>query len=312
MVPGGRDRRALSSYLPRQRPLVGFLLMLTSTALLPVMDGMAKHLSQTYPLMQVVWARYFFHLLTMLPLLLWRYGPRALWPRRPAVQLMRGLLLLVATMLFFAAISRMPLANAMSLLYVSPLLVTALAPFVLREFVGWPRRLAVVAGFIGVWVVLRPGTAGFELTGLLALAAGTVHALYLLITRRLAGSAAPLVTLAYTALVGAVIMSFVAAFFWQAPTPADFGLMVLMGLLAAVGHLLVILAFDVAPASLLAPVGYFEIVTATIVGLVVFGDFPDVWTWAGVAVIVGSGVFISVRERRSAPRPTTELAADGE
>lgn len=281
--------------------------MLGAAALLPLMDGLAKHLSQSYPLMQVVWARYFFHLLTMLPLLLWRYGPSSIWPKRPAVQLLRGVLLLAATMLFFGAISRMPLANAMSILYVSPLLVTALAPFVLQESVGWPRRFAVVAGFIGVWIVLRPGTSDFDLTGLLALAAGTVHALYLLTTRRLSGSAPALVTLAYTAVVGAVVMSVVTLFYWQTPSPADFGLMVLLGLFAAVGHLLVILAFDLAPASLLAPVGYFEIVTATIVGLVVFGDFPDAWTWVGVAVIVTSGVVISLREQRTRARARAEL-----
>ena len=276
--------------------------MLGATALLPVMDGMAKHLSQSYPLLQVVWARYFFHLLTMLPLLLWRYGPRSLWPDRPHVQLIRGALLLTATMLFFAAISRMPLANALALFFVSPLVVTALAPFMLGESVGWPRRLAVIAGFAGVWIVMRPGSGAFELTGLLAVAAGTVHGLYLLVTRKLSGTAPPLVTLAYTALVGAVVMSFVAIFAWRAPTPGDLGLMVLMGLLAAAGHLLVIWAFDLAPASLLAPAGYFEIVTATIVGLVVFGDFPDTWTWVGVAVIVASGVIISLREQRTRAR----------
>ena len=276
--------------------------MLAATALLPVMDGMAKHLSQSYPLLQVVWARYFFHLLTMLPLLLWRYGARSLWPRRPHVQFLRGALLLAATMLFFAAIAQMPLANALSLFFVSPLVVTALAPFLLGERVGWPRRIAVIAGFIGVWIVMRPGTSEFDLTGLLAVGAGTVHALYLLTTRKLSGSAPPLVTLAYTALVGAVGMSFVTLFFWQTPSLADLGLMVLMGLFAAAGHLMVIWAFDLAPASLLAPAGYFEIVTATIVGLVVFGDFPDGWTWVGVAVIVTSGVVISLREHRTRVR----------
>ncbi|MEX2536203.1 MAG: DMT family transporter [Trueperaceae bacterium] len=289
------------------RPLAGVLLMFGAAALLPVMDGLAKYLSETYPLMQVIWARYFFHLLTMLPLLLLRYGPQVLWPQRPAVQLLRGALLLGATMLFFSAISRMPLATALSLFFVSPLVVTGLAPFLLRETVGWRRWLAVLVGFAGALIVMRPGTDSFEMTGLLAVAAGVVHGLYLLTTRKLSGSAPPLVTLAYTALVGAVGMSVVVLFYWQPPTPAIFGLMVLMGLFAAAGHLMVIRALDFAPASLLAPAAYFEIITATIVGLVVFGDFPDAWTWVGMAVIAGSGIFISLRERKPSSRVDAQL-----
>lgn len=291
-----------SSAVAQHRPLAGLLLMLAAAALLPLMDGVAKHLSSSYPLTQVIWARYFFHLVTMLPWLIWRYGARSLWPQRPAVQLLRGALLLLATALFFTAISRMPLTTALTLLFVSPLVVTALAPVLLGERVGWPRWLAVLVGFAGVWIVMRPGTSAFMLSGLFAVAAGTVHALYLLTTRKLSGSSPPLVTLAYTAIVGAVGMSIVVPFDWTAPTLFGWFLMVLMGLLAASGHFFVIWAFDLAPASLLAPAGYFEIVTATIVGLVVFGDFPDGWTWVGVAVIVASGVFISVREQRAARR----------
>jgi drug/metabolite transporter (DMT)-like permease len=306
------SRRAVSGpegarAVVHSRPVAGFLLMLGAAALLPLMDGVAKFLSESYPLSQVVWARYFFHLLTMLPLLVWRYGAASLWPRRPGVQLLRGALLLLATGLFFTAISRMPLATALSLFFVSPLVVTALAPLLLGERVGLPRWLAVLIGFVGVWIVMRPGTGVFQLSGLFAVAAGTVHGLYLLVTRKLSGSAPPLVTLAYTALVGAVGMTIVAPLDWTGPTPVGWSLMVLMGLLAATGHLMVIRAFDFAPASLLAPAGYFEIVMATLIGLVVFGDFPDGWTWVGVGVIVASGVFISVREQRALERRGFEL-----
>jgi drug/metabolite transporter (DMT)-like permease len=120
----------------------------------------------------------------------------------------------------------------------------------------------------------------------------------MLTTRKLAGSAPPLVTLAYTALVGAVVMSALVGFVWVPPTPGDFGLMLLLGLLAAGGHFLIIKAFDHAPAAWLAPVGYSEIVTSTLVGYVAFGDFPDGWTWVGIAIIVVSGLYVSVRERR--------------
>lgn len=289
------------------RPVSGLLLMTAAAVLLPVMDGLAKYLSSNYPLIQVVWARYFFHLITMLPLLLWRNGPRSLWPRRPAVQLLRGVLLLSATALFFSAIARMELATALALFFVSPLVVTLFAPLLLGESVGWRRWLAVLAGMVGVWIVMRPGSGVFQLAGLLAVGAGTMHGLYLLTTRKLSGSAPPLVALAYTAIVGALVMSLIVIPVWVTPTGVDMLLMVLMGLLAAGGHLLVIRAFDFAPASLLAPAAYFEIVAATLVGLLAFGELPDGWTWVGVAVIVASGLFISVREKRLSARAASDI-----
>lgn len=289
---------ARAGQAPATRPLTAVALTLAALVLLPLMDGIAKHLSGPYPLGEVVWARYFFHLAAMLPVLLWRFGPRALWPRRIGVQVLRGGMLLGATALFFAAIDRMPLADALALFFVSPLVVTALAPLLLGEAVGMPRRLAVLGGFLGVVVILRPGSGAFEWAALLALGSGTVHGLYLLATRKLSGTAPPLVTLAYTALVGAVVMSLVVPAVWVPPAPRDLGLMASMGVLAALGHFLLIKALDYAPASLLAPFAYGEIVVATLVGYVLFGDLPDPWTWTGIAVIAASGVYVSVHERR--------------
>lgn len=286
--------------LPEVRPLTGLLLMLGAMVVLPIMDGFAKDLSSRHPVGQVVWARYLFHLLAMLPIVLWRFGPRSLWPRRVGVQVVRSGLLLGATVLFFAAIAQMALATALALFFVSPLVVTLLGPAVLGEQVGWRRWLAVLIGFAGVLVILRPGGGVFQPAALLALGAGVVHGLYLLATRKLAGSAPPLVTLGYTALVGAVVMSLVMVFRWSQPTPRDLAQMVLLGVLAALGHFLLIKAFDHAPATWLAPLGYSEIVTSTLVGLVAFGEFPDGWTWLGITIIIGSGVFISLRERRPA------------
>lgn len=281
--------------------------MLGAMVVLPVMDGFAKDLSSRHPVTQVVWARYLFHLLAMLPIVLWRFGPRSLWPRRAGVQVLRGGLLLAATVLFFAAIAQMELATTLALFFVSPLVVTMLAAPVLGERVGWRRWLAVSLGFAGVLVILRPGSGLVQAPALLALGAGVVHGAYLLATRKLSGSAPPLVTLGYTALVGAVVMSLVVVFRWVPPTPRDFGQMVLLGVLAALGHFLLIKAFDHAPATSLAPLGYSEIVTSTLVGLVAFGELPDGPTWFGIVIIVASGLFISVRERtgRATARPGT-------
>jgi len=138
----------------------------------------------------------------------------------------------------------------------------------------------------------------------LALGAGVLHGFYMLFTRRLAGSAPPLVTLGYTAVVGAVAMSAIAPFVWVRVAPADFAIMVLLGILAAGGHFLLIKAFDFAPASLLAPFTYSEIIVTTLLGLVFFGDFPEAWTWAGIAVVIGSGLYISLRERARGAGPS--------
>jgi len=198
----------------------------------------------------------------------------------------------------------MPLADALALIFVSPLLVTALSPWVLGESVGPRRKLAVLVGFLGALLIIRPGVGAIQWPALLALGAGVVFGLYLLTTRRLAGSAPPLVTLTYSAAAGALIMSFVAPVVWVVPSLTDLAGMVMLGAIAAGGHFLLIKSFDFAPASLLAPFTYSEIIMTTLLGFVFFGDFPDSWTWAGIAVIIGSGVYISLRERVRGARPS--------
>ncbi len=284
---------------PKTNLLLGTSLMLVAMVLLPVMDGLAKGLSERNPVSMIVWARYLFHLLFMLPILLWRFGWRGLVPQRLGLQLVRGGLLLAGTSLFFFALSLLPQATALALFFVSPLVVTVLAPVLLGERVGGWRLLAVVIGFLGIMLILRPGSGSFGWGALLALAAGVIHGFYMLFTRRLAGSAPPLVTLGYTAVVGAVVMSLLMPFLWVPPSLGDFGIMLSLGVLAASGHFLLIKAFDHAPATWLAPVGYFEMVTAVIYGFLAYGDLPDGLSWLGILVIVGAGVAISLKEQRA-------------
>jgi drug/metabolite transporter (DMT)-like permease len=289
---------AAESAAAGEHPLRGIALMVAAMVIVPLMDGLAKHLSADYPVLQVVWARYFFHLALLVPIVVWRYPLASLWPRRPVIQVLRGGLLLASTILFFFAIAAIPLADAIALVFVSPLVVTALSPFVLGEAVGVRRWSAVIVGFLGAMTVIRPGFQEIEPGSLMAIGAGSVYAFYLLTTRKLSGSAPPLVTLTYTALLGAGIMSLVAPFHWVPPDAAGLGQMIAMGAIAAVGHFLVIRAFDHAPAAVLAPFGYSEIVMATVIGLLAFGDFPDAWTWCGIAVLVASGIYISIREHK--------------
>ena len=281
----------------------GILLMLLAMIVIPVMDGLAKVLTADYPIAEVVWGRYFFHLLYLLPVVIIRYGTSALLPRHMGLQITRGGLLLSSTIFFFAAIAEMPLADSLALVFIYPIIVTALSSILLGEKVGIRRWGAVTVGFFGALIIIRPGFNDIDPGTIYAISAGVIYALYVIATRKLSGSTQPLVTLTFTALLGAVIMSSWVPFEWVTPSSTDWYLMAAMGACAALGHFLLIKAIDHAPASILAPFGYSEIIMATIIGYVVFGDFPDITTWLGVGVIILSGVYISIREHKASYVP---------
>lgn len=290
---------AAATPLGTERPLAGIACMALGVSLVPLMDGVAKYLSAEFHVLQIVWARFAFHIVWLLPILLWRLRVRDLLPRHPGLQLLRGAFLLGATLCYFAAISVMPIADALALLFVSPMICTMLSPWVLGERVGPWRWAAVAAGFAGALIVVRPGFGVFQWASLLALGAGICHGFYLVATRRLAGSTSPMITLLFTAVIGVLVMSLAQPAVWTRPGAGDWLLMALLGLFAASGHFLIIRGFDQASAPVVAPIGYFEIVVATLVGYIGFGDFPDRWTWLGIVVIVGSGVVITLREARA-------------
>lgn len=288
---------AVPAARPPDRPLLGIGLMLASVALLPIMDGFAKAMADSFAVVQLVWARFLFQSLLIVPLAL-ATSPRAmLRPSRLPLQVARGVGILIGTFLFFAAIRTMPIADALALLFIAPLIVTALSPLVLGEAVGIRRWSAVLVGFVGALVVLRPGLTVLQPGALLALGAGASFAGYVLLTRRLSHAAPPLVTLAITSLVGLAATSAVLPATWVTPDPAQLAAMAAMGAIGAGGHYLMIRAYEQAPAAMLAPFGYGEILTATIVGYYWFGDFPDGPTWLGIAILIASGVYISLRER---------------
>jgi drug/metabolite transporter (DMT)-like permease len=279
-------------------PATGILILLLALTLLPVMDGCAKLLSARLSVFEITWARYFIHWIFLLPLLLLRYSWAAFRPANLPMQLARSAMLLVGTVLFFLGLARMPVADTLALFFISPLATTALSAWLLGEKVGARRYAAVAIGFIGALIIFRPGIGVFRWPALFPISAGFCYAFYSIWTRQLAGTAPPLVTAGFTALVGCIAMTATAPLYWVTPTPAEIGLMLAVGLIAAAGHYLLILAYERAPASLLAPFGYFEIVMAVVVGYVLFGDFPDSWTWVGIAVLAASGIYISLRERK--------------
>ncbi len=261
------------------------------------MDTIAKYLSSDLSFFQITWARYFFTVFFTLPLMFFFFRKNLTWSTQPKLQISRGLVLFFANVLFFYSISIISMAKALTLAFVAPLITTALSPIFLGEKVGFRRWSAVIVGFVGCLIVMRPGFMEFNLASVAALGTGFFYGIYLIITRKLHSSDSPLLTLLLTGVVGAVIGSFLVPVVWINPTFNQWSLLALMGIFACLGHLFLILSLKYADASKLAPFGYFEIVTNVILGYYFFGDFPHNWTWLGLAIIVSSGVYISFRER---------------
>ena len=269
---------------------------LLAWVMLPIMDGFAKYLSSDLPVLQITCARYFFTVAFTLPIMFFFFRKNLVWTDKPKLQLIRGLILLTANVCFFYSISIISLAKALTLAFIAPLIVTAFSPIFLGEKVGFRRWSAVIIGFIGSMVVIRPGFVEINLASLAALGTGVMYGFYLIITRKLSSSDNPLLTLLLTGVVGAIIISFVMPFVWIKPTLNQWSMMAAIGIFACVGHLFIILSLKYADASKLAPFSYFEIVTNIIIGYYFFSDFPDKWTFLGLFIIILSGIYISRRE----------------
>jgi drug/metabolite transporter (DMT)-like permease len=272
---------------------------LLAWVMLPIMDGFAKYLSADLPVLQITWARYFFTVAFTFPIMFFFYRNQLKWSDKPKLQFVRGLILLIANICFFYSISVISLAKALTLAFIAPLIVTAFSPMFLAEKVGFRRWSAVVIGFIGSLVVIRPGFVEINLASFAALGTGVMYGFYLIITRKLSTSDNPLLTLLLTGLVGAVIVTFFMPFVWVKQTFNQWSMMAAIGVFACIGHLFLILSLKYADASKLAPFSYFEIITNIIIGYYFFSDFPDNWTFLGLFIIVLSGIYISKRENKT-------------
>ena len=263
---------------------------------LPVMDGFAKFLSDDLPILQITWARYFFTVFFTLPIMIFFFKKQLVWSVKPKLQILRGLILLSANICFFYAISIISLAKALTLAFVAPLIVTAFSPVMLGEKVGFRRWTAVVVGFTGSLVVIRPGFVELNFASLAALGTGILYGFYLIITRKLSTSDNPLLTLLMTGMVGAILVSAIIPFYWVKPSLNQWSLMAGIGVFACIGHLFLILSLKYADASKLAPLGYTEIIPNVLIGYYFFSEFPDKWTYVGLLIIILSGLYISRRE----------------
>lgn len=291
--------------------VLGMALMSGAMLTAPAMDVLAKYLGTVEAVSPgvvtlgrfAVQASVLFIFLAVL--FLAGHGVR-LWPARIAGNLLRGGLMGVASFLFFTAVTFMPVADAIAIFFVEPFILTILSALLLGEIVGWRRRIAILVGFSGALLVIQPSFSALGFVAVLPIAAAFVFALYLIYTRKIATGDEPLAMQFVAGIGGAMTLTaglFLGASFGFAPlaavfpqTPFSWGLIVLLGLLGTVSHLMIVFAFARVRASVLAPFQYIEIVSATILGFFVFDEFPNILKWLGIAIVVGSGIYIFWRE----------------
>ena len=269
---------------------------LIAWSLLPIMDGLAKYLSTEIHFIQVVWARYFFMIIITLPLIYFFFKEHLKWPKNIYLQLTRSIFLFLSTILFFYAISVISLAKSLALAFISPIMVTLLSPIFLKEKVGIHRWFAVIIGFVGAIIIIQPGFVEINFASLAGLGTGIAYAFYIISTRKLSFADSPLLTLIFTGLVGAIIITIIIPWFWVMPNFNQLMIMIGLSAVGTLGHFFLILSFKYGEASKLAPLAYFEIVNNVIIGYYFFGDFPNKWLWIGLFFIISSGIYISIRE----------------
>jgi drug/metabolite transporter (DMT)-like permease len=277
--------------------MAGIVLFLAAGVCFTILDVIAKYLSRDYSIVQIAWARYVFAIVAVMALLPKAHRRRPFVSAKPLLQTVRAALLVLVTLMFFLAVSYLPLADVTSVGFATPLIVTALGALLLRETVGPRRWAAVIIGFCGVLIIVRPtGTIHWAVFVTLAMAAG--NAVFQLMTRMLSRHDSPHVAASYVAFVGGIGLTLIVPFVWKSPDLFGWVLHVAIGLAAGVGHYALASAFNQAPASTLAPFAYIQLVWITAGGLIVFGDFPDFWTIVGAGIVVASGIYIFYREAK--------------
>ena len=284
--------------MARTNLLAGIVLTLFAGSLFATMDMVGKHLMGVLPVLYVVWGRYATQTVVMTAVLARQTGTGFLKSRHPVLQLARGAALLGATFSMYTALARVPLADATATVFLSPILVTVFSTLFLGERIGIHRIAAVVFGFVGVLLIVRPGSAASDPAILFAVLAAVLNAIYLLLTRRLAGAEDAASTQFNTTALGSIVLTIAIVPGWQTPPPHLLALMATAGLIGAISHFSLVRAFVHAPASLLSPFLYSQVLAAAFFSIVVFGDALHPAVAAGTAILVASGVYIWWREVR--------------
>jgi drug/metabolite transporter (DMT)-like permease len=294
--------------LPHDDVPRALLFMGYAAILIPLLNATAKYLgAEAYPTVEIVWARYAGHFLWMVATFAPRRGIRLLVTARPGLQLLRSTLLFTSTAIYFTALYYIPLSTATAISFTGPFMVTLLSPVMLGEAVGWRRWVTVALGFVGALIVVRPGADAVDSAVFLVFASAACSALYQLFTRKLAAHDAAETSITYIALSGFLCASAALPFYWQTPRSLlDALLFIAIGGFGGFGHYFIVRAYELAPAPVVTPFNYGQVLGAALLGYAVFGQFPDLWTWLGTLVIVGSGIYMIYREGRRARRMREE------
>jgi drug/metabolite transporter (DMT)-like permease len=282
-------------------PRLGIGLMILTSAIFAAQDGVSRHLADNYSVLTVVMIRYWFFAAFVVAISALRGGgiARVARTQQPGLQIFRGALLAFEICLTILSFVLLGLIETHAVFAIYPLLIAALAGPVLGEYVGWRRGLAIVAGLVGVLIILRPGLRVFSPVALVPLAAAFLFALYGLLTRLAARRDSAETSFFYTGVAGAVSITLVAPFWWTPITaPADQFWMATLCLTGALGHFLLIKTYEVAEAGTVQPFSYFQLVFVGIIGFGLFGERPDGWTLAGAGVILAAGLYALIREAR--------------
>jgi drug/metabolite transporter (DMT)-like permease len=279
--------------------LLGVFFICLSGITSPLMQGFAKQLDKHYDSLEVSWARAFGHVLFLMAAFMPRLGPRIFRTKKLGRHILRSSLLFASNLSYFFAIGFIPLGKAASISMTSPLIVAALAWPMLHERSTPARTLAVVVGFLGVLVIIRPGTEVFHWAILFVIFSALTNSLYQILTKSIADTERAETSAIYSSVVGAFAMIAVLPFVWKTPAgAADLALFCGMGVLGALGHYFVALALGFAPANIVTPFQYVQMVGSVLVGYVMFGDLPDALTWLGAAIVIASGLYIGWTQAR--------------
>ena len=291
------------------------IMMILGMLFIPGIDAIAKSLAGLVSPGQIAGTRFLFQTLFLAPFV---FGRRMHVGGMIGIHAARGFLIAFATLLFFTSLRVLPLADAISIFFVEPLLLTVLATVFLGEPIGWRRITAILVGFAGALIIVRPSYQVFGMVALLPLGAALAFAIYLTLTRLLARDGDPVTMQFYAGLFGGLTMAIAltAGYFGDIavimpawPRAVEWALLAALGAIGTGAHMLVVFAFKRAPASVLAPFQYLEIISATALGFLIFGDFPDTTTWFGIAIIVASGLYVFHREQKVARQPAATDAA---
>lgn len=299
------DRPAVAQPVLVQNAFKGFLLAALALFLFACMDSTTKYLTTHYNVPFVVAMRYLVHFLLMVMILAPRHSAQLIKTQRTSLVVLRAVVLTIASLCMGMALQRMPLAETTAINYLAPTLVALLAGSMLGEHIGRLGWAAIVTGFIGVLLIARPG-GGLDAVGIMfALGAAAANATYQLLSRLLASTEKAITLLFYTALIGSIVFGIALPWFWEdeLPSQLELTLLISMGVTGGLGHYLFTLAYRHAPASILAPLTYIQLLWAGLLGWIIFDTIPDGMSLLGMSVIAAAGLLIAFKSKLTKTPP---------